>query len=62
MYIYTATTSDAEARRKACRPAGGLEKARLRRCRTSTYRLDRHSVRRLAFGPFPAHREVISLF
>src|ERR1041385_8124878 len=33
--------SDAEARRKACRPKGGPEKARLPRCRASAYHLDR---------------------
>jgi predicted nucleic acid-binding protein len=33
----TARRSDAVWGRKACRPSGGSEKARLRRCRTSTY-------------------------
>src|SRR5579862_8934619 len=57
---HTARRSDAEARRKARRPrldlsGGGREKARLRRCRASTYLLvDTLRPSALHPGLFPA--------
>src|SRR5579862_7247627 len=52
---HTARRSDAEARRKARRPSGGREKARLRRCRASTYLLvDTLRPSALHPGLFPA--------